>query len=115
MSDHNAGAPAWDIERAKWLVGKQVLVGITHLAADGKSVANKERFHGMIMAAVEGEGITIVCLSGPNEGDTVTLPPVTSAYMDLKPGTYRLRATGEAIENPDVSISWTVKQAGLSS
>ena len=102
--------PVWDEERAKWLVGRTVIVGVTHLAGDGQTVANKEHFHGMIMAAVEGQGITVVCLSGPNEGQTVTLPPVTSAYMDAKPGRYTLRSTGLVVENPDVTVSWTVTQ-----
>ena len=102
--------PAWDANRARWLVGRTVIVGVTHLAADGRTVVNKEHFHGMIMAAVEGQGITVVCLSGPNEGQTVTLPPVTSAYMDAKPGKYTLRSTGLVVDNPDVTVSWTVTQ-----
>jgi hypothetical protein len=106
----HTGAPAWDEERARWLVNRTVIVGVTHLAADGKTVVNREHFHGMILSAVEGQGINVVCLSGPNEGQTVTLPPVTSAYMDAKPGTYTMRSTGLAVENPDVTVSWTVTQ-----
>ena len=102
--------PAWDAKRAKWLVGKQVLVGVVHVAADGKTVVNKEQFHGFIMTAVEGKGITVACLSGPHEGETVTLPPVTKPYLDAKPGKYKLSATGDVVENPDVTVSWTVTQ-----
>ena len=110
MISQITAAPAWDAERAKWLLGKHVLVGVTHVAPDGKTVVNKEQFHGMIMSAIEGHGIAIVSLGGPNEGQTVTLPPVTSAYVDAKPGKYTLRSTGEVVENPDVTVSWTVTQ-----
>lgn len=103
--------PEWDNERAKWLVGKHALVGVTHLATDGKTVVNKEQFHGMIMTATEGFGIEVVCLSGANEGQTLTLPPVTAAYQNAKPGNYRLKSTGEVVANPDVTVSWTVTQA----
>ena len=110
MSNTSDAVPAWDKDRAQWLVGRTVLVGVTHLAPDGKTIVNKEHFHGMIMAAVEGQGISVVCLSGDNEGQTVTLPPVTSAYMDAKPGKYTLRSSGLVVENPDVTVSWTVRQ-----
>jgi hypothetical protein len=100
--------PEWNAERAAWLVGKQALVGITHMSADGKTVVSKEQFHGMILSATEGVGIAIVCLSGPQEGKTVTLPPVTTPYLDAKPGQYRLKATGDVVENPDVTVSWTI-------
>ncbi len=110
MSRHDETAPAWDAERARWLVGKHVLVGVTHLASDGKTVVAKEQFHGMIMAAVEDHGISIACLGGPKEGQTMVLPPVTVPYLDAKPGEYRLRATGEVVTNPDVTVSWTVTE-----
>jgi hypothetical protein len=110
MSRSDETVPSWDDDRARWLVGKHVLVGVTHLASDGKTVVTKEQFHGMIMTAVEGQGITIACLGGPKEGQTVTLPPVTTPYLDAKPGEYRLRATGEVVTNPDVTVSWTITQ-----
>jgi len=114
MTSANSGVPTanpqWSQTRAQWLLGKTVLVGVTHLATDGKTVVAKEQFHGMIMTAEEGRGIQVACLSGPNEGQTVTLPPVTSAYMDAKPGKYTLKLTGEVVENPDVTVMWTVTQ-----
>ena len=112
MATKTRDEPEWDEDRARGLVGKQVLVGVTQLAADGKTVVKKEQFHGMVMSAVEGVGITVVSLSGANEGETLTLPPVTAAYQDAKPGNYRLKSTGEVVTNPDVTVSWTVTEAG---
>ena len=108
MASTKSSGPDWDADRARWLVGKHVLVGVTHLAADGKSIANQEQFHGMVMTAVEGRGIEIACLGGAHESETVMLPPVTAPFLNAKPGKYTLRATGEVITNPDATASWTI-------
>ena len=116
MSKHPPNAtPQWDAERAAWLLGRQVLVGVTHLAPNGKSVVGKEQFLGLIMAATEGVGVQVVCLTGDNEGKTVMLPPVTAAYQNAKPGTYKLKSTGQVIINPEVTVSWTVTQKSMTS
>ena len=103
-------APEWDHDRAKWLIGKHILCSVTHVAPDGHSVTAKEQFHGMVVSATEGVGIAVVCLSGENEGKTVSLPPITTAFQDAKPGKYRLKATGETVTNPDAAVAWTVTQ-----
>jgi hypothetical protein len=41
----------------------------------------------------------------------MTLPPHLSAFQAAKPGEYRLRATGETVENPDLTTSWTITQS----
>jgi hypothetical protein len=112
---HELAQPEWDAERAAWLVGKQVLVAITHLNPDGKTVANKEQFHAMVMSAIEGHGITMVSLSGPNEGKTFTLPPITKPFLDAKPGAYRLKSTGEVVTDPAATVAWTITPQSLQS
>ena len=112
MVNQPSANPEWDDARAHWLLGKQVLVGVTHVAADGRTVINKEQFLGLIMTATEGVGIEVVCVTGANEGQKLMLPPVTAAYQDAKPGSYRLKSTGEVIVNPEVTVSWTVTQSG---
>ena len=109
-SSKKPAEPEWDADRARWLIGRHVLVGVTHVAADGKTVVNKEQFHGMVMTAVEGKGIEIASLGGAHEGQTVMLPPVTTPYQDAKPGVYRLRSTGEVVKDPEVTVSWTITQ-----
>ncbi len=110
MSEASNGAPAWDKERALALVGKSVVVGVTTVGPDKKTVVSQEQFHGMILTAVEGRGIEVVCLSGAKEGETVMLPPTTTPYLDAKPGDYRLRSTGDVVTNPDLTVMWTVYQ-----
>ena len=108
MSHDPAAGPQWDAARASAILGRQVLVGVTHLAADGKTVVSKEQFLGLIMTAVEGVGIEVACLTGVGEGKTVMLPPVTAPFQDAKPGNYRLRSTGQVVTNPELTVSWTV-------
>jgi len=108
MPEVSNKGPVWNQERAKALLGKTVVVGVTHVAADGKTVTGREQFHGFIMTAVEGKGIEVACLSGPHEGETVMLPPVTAPYLDAKPGDYTLKPSGEVVKNPALTVSWTV-------
>jgi len=108
MTDVSDKVPVWDKERANALLGKTVIVGVTHVGTDGKTVVAREQFHGFIMTAVEGKGIEVACLSGPHEGQTVMLPPVTAPYLDAKPGDYKLKPSGEVVKNPGVTVAWTI-------
>jgi hypothetical protein len=44
----------------------------------------------------------------------MTLPPDLRALQAAKPGQYQLRSTGETIENPDLTTSWTMTEASKS-
>ena len=100
-------APEWDEERARWLVGKVVVVGLTRLAADGKSVVAREQFHGVIEAAEQAVGIRIAC-KGASPMETMMLPPTTKPFLDAKPGPYHLKPSGDIVKNPAVTVSWTL-------
>jgi hypothetical protein len=102
-------SPTWDDARAQWLIGKVALVGMTRLAADGKTVVAKEQFHGVIEAAERAAGIRISC-RGQADIETMMLPPTTKPFLDAKPGDYTLKSTGEIIRNPDVTVSWTITE-----
>jgi hypothetical protein len=99
--------PAWDQEDAEGLVGQLVLAGITYLAAAGKTVTSQVQCWGRIVSA-KSEGIAIVCEGKTWAGQTMTLPPHLSAFQVASPGEYRLRSTGETVENPDLTTGWTV-------
>jgi len=101
--------PAWDQEDADGLVGQLVLAGITYLAADGKTVTSQVQCWGRIVSA-KSEGIAMICEGKTWAGQTRTLPPHLSAFQAARPGEYRLRSTGETVENPDLTTSWTIKQ-----
>jgi len=92
----------FDDEFAASFVGKVVLVGVT---LDG-SVASQEQLHGVIVAAT-AQGIDIA-LRGVHEGATWRIPPWLDDLSVARPGAYRLRSTGEVVEDPDFVFSLTV-------
>jgi hypothetical protein len=100
------GLPKWDQEEADGLVGLLLLVGVTYLAADGETVTSKLQYYGRIVQADE-TGIKIAC-EGSRAGQTMTLPPDLRGMQAAKPGQYRLRSTGEVVENPDLTAAWSI-------
>jgi hypothetical protein len=101
--------PAWDQDEADGLVGHSVLAGITYVAADGKTVTSQVQCWGRIVSA-KPEGIAIVCEGKSWTGQKMTLPPHLPAFQAARPGKYKLRSTGETVNNPDLTTSWTINQ-----
>jgi hypothetical protein len=101
--------PAWDQEEADGLVGLLVLAGITYLAADGKTVTSQVQCWGRIVSA-KPDGVAVACEGKLWAGETMTLPPDLRAFQAARSGDYRLRSTGETVENPDLTTSWTITQ-----
>src|SRR4051812_481767 len=101
-------APKWDKKVAESALGKVVLVGVTHLAADGVTVTGRVQYHGVIVEADEKRGVSID-RRGEGAGERVWLPPDLSLFTPAPPGEYRLRATGEIVVNPDFISQWTVR------
>ena len=90
---------------ANRLVGTLVLVGMTYEKPDGTRL---EQFYGRVVAAKEGQGVTLH-LEGSRSGETFRLPWHLGAFFPAKPGSYRLKDTGEVVEDPDYTTTWTVK------
>jgi hypothetical protein len=107
------GPPKWDQEEAEGLLGLSVLAGVTYLAADGIRVTSQVQYHGRIVSVEATKGFEIAC-EGKWAGKTMTLPPVLQAFHHAKPGQYRLRSTGETIENPDLTTTWSITERSKS-
>ena len=103
------GPPPWDQDEADGLVGLLVLAGITYLEADGKTVIWEVQCWGRIVSAKPG-GIAIMCEGKVWTGETMTLPPHLQAFQPARSGAYTLGSTGETVENPDLTTSWTITQ-----
>jgi hypothetical protein len=84
------------------LLGKTILVGITRLNHK-EELIEQQQFVGTFMSMQK-----TICLR-LRSGEDFTLPPDLSAFRKANPGIYRLRATGEEIENPDFTAVWTVR------
>lgn len=100
----NDDRPAWDRARAKRLEGATVLVGITYIEPTGERL---EQFFGTVMSAHPSEGVTLR-LEGSRSGETYTLPPDLAAFSPARPGSYRLRETGENVVDPDYTTVWSM-------
>jgi len=99
--------PAFDRRRARWLMGKTVLVGLTHVSADGEPVGRRQ-LHGVVTRCDE----VIVSLAIAGRDGEFTLPPDTRAFRYAPAGRYRMRETGEVVEDPDAECAWTVTAGG---
>jgi hypothetical protein len=92
-----------DDANAAKLIGKHLLVGLTHVNADG-IVREQLQLHGRITAIDESK-ITMR-LHGSDED--FTLPPYPEGFEPAEPGEYTLRSTGEVVVNPDLLGSFTI-------
>src|SRR4051794_14918249 len=101
------GLPKWNQEEADDLVGRYVLVGMTYLKADGKTVKSKAQYHGRIVSADRHTGFQIRC-EGKWEGRTMGLPPILDIFRPAKPGNYELYSTKEVVTDPDYLTTWSV-------
>lgn len=96
--------PYFDEEEAKAIIGKHLLVGVTHRNHNDE-VTSLEQFHGEIIRASQEEGI-IIRLSGSDKERWV--PPDLSRLESATPGNYRLKDSGEVVVDPDLLSTWTV-------
>ena len=110
MIDSWDGDPdsGFDEDFAEGFIGKTLLVGVTVRDADG-GVARQEQLHGVIVQ-VSAHGIDVE-LGGANEGTVWRMPPFLDDLAVAGPGTYRLRATGESVVDPDFLFSLTIRGA----
>jgi hypothetical protein len=95
-------------EQAKILLGKRILVGITHCSKEGATVS-QETIHGTIERANPKEGL-VVKLNGLNEMRTVPLD--VSRIKMARPGQYKLRGTEEVVEDPNYTMMLTLYPEG---
>ena len=97
--------PPFDQERARQLLGKHVIIGLTYIDHDENEIERIQR-HGTVVRADES-GIIII---DANSGEEITLPPDPSAFQEAQPGDYRFRTTGEIISDPDFLTQWTIRR-----
>ena len=91
----------FDDEFAERLIGKTLLVGITHEDHNGRYL-RRSQFYGRIIAADRRLG---VCVRS-DAGEEMWFPPDTRGIKPAQPGVYRNRATGEVVADPDYTATW---------
>jgi len=95
--------PVLDPELVARVVGKRLLIGLTYLTHDGKLI-EQNQLHGVVEEISYATGIV---LRLPDQS-TYRLPPDLRGIEEAPPGTYRLRSTGEEVEDPDYLYAWTI-------
>lgn len=100
------GAPLPNRGKARFVRGKDVIVGLTYLNHDGR-LRQQIQFHGTIEAVGLARGIRI---RRSKYGDTFTLPPDFRSLQPAPPGTYTLRSTGDVVEDPALEATWTITE-----
>lgn len=115
MSDDFNGAPAWDPALAIQLPGKMLLVGLSYFEAGAEAPCDQQQVFGRVVHADARKGI-LLSLEGQRAGETFNLPPDTRSFQAATPGEYRLRATGELVNDPDFTVSFAIhKRENLAS
>ena len=92
-----------DDSKADEYLGKVVLLGVTYLDHADKLIEQKQ-WVGTILTFSRKEGIKITL---KDSDEPCGLPPDQRGIRKAPPGVYRLRSTGEEIENPDYLATWT--------
>lgn len=95
---------AWNDELARKITGTVMLVGLTYADPEGDRI---EQFYGEVVSADKKSGITLR-LSGSRDGEAFRLPPDLRGVFPAEPGSYRLKSTGETVENPDFTTTWII-------
>ena len=110
-SHESSEQPDFDEERAAFYVGKYILIGLTYLDHEGNELRTDQR-HGVITSA--NRDTIEISLRGVHEEQSWRLPPDLGAIFIADPGIYKLRATNEVVENPDLIANWTINKAAPS-
>ena len=92
--------------RPQDLVGLDILVGLTYLAADGQ-VLRQEQFHGSIEEANQ----STTWVRPDTGGERQWVPTDPKAFRPAPGGTYRLASTGQVVADPTLLTSWMLTAA----
>jgi hypothetical protein len=99
---------SFEPERAKDVVGKLILIGLTYFDQNGQ-VTEQKQLYGKITAANKSK--ISVRLQGVHKGEIFRLPPDTQALKEAQPGEYRLHATGDIVINPDLIVTYEINSS----
>lgn len=97
-----------DQKKAKEMIGKVVLVGVTYQNVEGEETG-LDQFFGKVLRINADDGL-VIC-RGDN-GEEMSLPPMLEYYNPASPGIYSLKASSHKVTDPDYLATWVVHQKG---
>jgi hypothetical protein len=106
MSNESTSGPVGDANLAREPVGKVLLVGLT-IESAGATAFQQHQFYGTGISADRRKCVALSLL-GNRSGESYNLPPDTRSIRVAAPGTYRIRATGEVVIEPDLTATFSV-------
>jgi len=97
--------PNRKLEKAKEIINKRVLIGITYLDQSGEMI-DSEQMYGKVLS-VHADSVKVE-LEGLHKGEIFSMPRDLRALHKAEPGVYTLNSTGEEVENPGYTIAWNI-------
>lgn len=85
-------------------LGKSVIIGKTYQKPDG-TVKERKQWYGTIVQVHQTDGFAIKL---KDSEEIMWLPPQAQAMQKAPPGIYKLKSTGDEIEDPDFISNWIV-------
>ena len=105
-TERDEGKPPFDLEQARAIIDKRLLIGISYYDHSGKFIEQKQMY-GKVNSVDKHNGFSI-SLEGSHAGEIYHLPPDMRSFKKAQPGTYRLRSTGEKVIDPDYLSTWDI-------
>lgn len=100
------GEPLLNEDRARFAIGKRVLVGLTVLSTEGEPIEQRQ-LSGTVAGVVADRGIELHL----DDGEVYWLPPDARSLEEARPGEYRLRSSGEVVRDPDYLCFWQISMS----
>jgi hypothetical protein len=104
-NNERSGKPVGRLEKAKAIINKHVVIGLTYYDHEGTFLEQKQ-MHGKVISV--DKNCIMVELDGLRAGETFCLPRDLRAFRKASPGIYRLKSTGEEVVNPDYTTAWNI-------
>lgn len=97
--------PNRKLEKAKEMINKRVVIGITYLDHTGELI-DSEQMHGKIIS-VNPDSVKVE-LEGLRKGEIFSMPRNLRAFLKAESGVYTLKSTGEEVVDPDYTTAWNI-------
>ena len=99
----------WD-NAAQQLVGTVTVIEVQHYDAKGAFLRH-DHIYGLVSSADRKNGIRLIANGKTFNGKLVVLPAQLDSFTRPKPGSYKLKSTGETVTDPHWFTTWMVKNA----